>query len=57
MLLDNQASLPSEDINFRYIHIKKTIKILGIYFTYNCQLKQKLNVDEIINSIKAKLKI
>ena len=35
--------------------IKKTIKIL--YLTYNCHLKQKLNFDEIINSIKAKLKM
>ena len=57
MLLGNSRNL-SLDLNLlNGIKIKKALKILGIYFTYDNRTKQKLNFDELIDYIKKKLKI
>ena len=37
--------------------MKNTIKILGVYFTYNDSQKKKFNFDEILRSIKEKLQM
>ena len=42
---------------FKNIKIKTHVKILGIYFSYDYRIKQKLNFDKLINSIKDKLRI
>ena len=39
----------------RSISVKKAIKILGVYFTYDQVLWKKLNFDEILKSIREKL--
>ena len=36
---------------------KKSVKILGVHFTYDKRLKKKLNFEELINAIKQKLRI
>ena len=36
---------------------KKSVKILGVHFTYDKQLKRKLNFEELINTMKQKLRI
>ena len=36
---------------------KKSVKILGVHFTYHKRLKQKLNFEELINAMKQKLRI
>ena len=58
LLLRNSRSVPPnlDHTLFKEIKIKKSVKILGVYFTYDCRLKRKLNFDEIIKSIKEKLK-
>ena len=49
MLLGNSRNL-SFDLNpLNGIKIKKALKILGIYFTYDNRTKQKLNFDELID--------
>ena len=56
MLLGNQVSLEAMDvISPKNIRIKDTVKILGVYFTYNESQRKKLNFDEILKSIKEKL--
>ena len=56
MLLGNQVSLAAMDvISSKNIRIKDTVKILGVYFTYNESQRKKLNFDEILKSIKEKL--
>ena len=56
MLLGNQVSLSAMDvISSKNIRIKDTVKILGLYFTYNESQRKKLNFDEILKSIKEKL--
>ena len=40
---------------FKSIKMNALVKILGIHFTYNYRIKHKMNVDELITSIKAKL--
>ena len=42
---------------FKSIKIKANVKILGIHFTYDYRVKQKMNFDELITSIKHKLRI
>ena len=42
---------------FKSTKIKTYVKILGIHFTYDYRVKQKLNFDELIKSIKDKLRI
>ena len=42
---------------FKTIKIKTYVKILGIHFTYDYRVKQKLDFDELITSIKNKLRI
>ena len=42
---------------FNGIKIKKSVKLLGVHFTYDYRLKRKLNFDELIKSIKGKLKV
>jgi len=37
------------------LKIKKVVKILGVHFTYDLRVKQKLNVDELISSVQQKL--
>ena len=37
------------------INVKRSIKILGLHFTYDYHLKRKLNFDEVIDAIKGKL--
>ena len=37
--------------------MKHTVKILGVYFTYNDSQREKLNFDEILRSIKEKLQM
>ena len=36
---------------------EKSVKILGVHFTYDKRLKRKLNFEEIINTMKQKLRI
>ena len=42
---------------FKGIKIKKSVKLLGVHFTYDYRLKRKLNFNELIKSIKGKLKV
>jgi len=39
------------------IKVKKSVKILGVHFSYAFQARHKLNVDELISSIQHKLRI
>ena len=56
MRLGNQVSLEAMDvISSKNIRIKDTVKILGVYFTYNESQRKKLNFVEILKSIKEKL--
>ena len=36
---------------FKSVKIKASVKIQGIHFTYDYRIKQKMNFDELINSI------
>jgi len=57
MLLSNQISFAAMDvISSKNIQIKDTVKILGVYFTYNKSQRKKLNFDEILKSIKKSCK-
>ena len=58
LLLGNHGYTVQEDKSVPgNLKIKKSAKILGIHFSYASQLKQKLNVDELMNYIKQKLRI
>ena len=58
MLLGDYAHSSSLNHSlFKSVKIKASVKILGIYFTYDYRIKQKMNFDELINSIKDKLRI
>ena len=57
MLLGDHGNSPSDHVDFKGIKIKRALKILGIYFTCENRAKQKLNFDELIESIKKKLKM
>ena len=54
MFLGNQDPAVSDDYELHNIKVKKALKILGVYFSYDYRLKKKLNFDEIIDSIKTK---
>ena len=43
--------------NIHNIKVKKSVKILGVHFSYAFQARHKLNVDELISSIQHKLSI
>ena len=53
--LGNATSLLLNHTMFKSIKIKKSVKLLGVHFTYDYRLK--LNFDELIKSIKGKLKV
>ena len=55
LVLGNSPVVPTQDRSIANIEIKEAGKILGVYFTYNRPLRQKLNFTEIIDAIKAKL--
>ena len=58
MLLGDYAHSSSLNHSLlKSVKIKASVKILGIYFTYDYRIKQKMNFDELINSIKGKLRI
>ena len=57
MLLGDCAHSSLSHTRFKTIIIKTCVKILGIHFTYDYCAKQKLNFDELITSIKIKLRI
>ena len=57
MLLGDCAHSSLSHTLFKTIKIKTYVKILGIHFTYDYRVKQKLNFDELITSIKNKLRI
>ncbi len=53
LLLGNHAYTVQEDKSVPgNLKVKKSANILGIHFSYASQLKQKLNVDELMKSIK-----
>ena len=56
MRMGNKVSLEAMNvISSKNIRIKDTVKILGVYFTYNESQRKKLNFVEIFKSIKEKL--
>ena len=57
MLLGDCAHSSLSHNLFKSVKIKTSVKVLGIHFTYDYRLKQKMNFDELINSIKDKLRI
>ena len=58
MILGNCSStLQQDNVVSCNLKIKKVVKILGVHFTYDFRLKQKLNVDELISSTQQKLQI
>ena len=48
---------PAQEQSIMNIDIKRAVKILGVYFTYDRSLRQKLNFKEIIDAIKIKLQL
>ena len=59
LLLGNSFPAPP-NLNhtpFKDLKIKISVKILGVYFTYDRRLRRKLNFDEITKTIKDKLRI
>ena len=59
LLLGNSFPAPP-NLNhnpFKDLKIKISVKILGVYFTYDRRLRRKLSFDEITKTIKDKLRI
>ena len=58
MLLGNQKLNPATlaTCSGKDVTIKKAVKILGVYFTYNQFLWKKLNFEETLKSISEKLR-
>ena len=56
MVLGNHVSSTVATVS-KNICMKDTIKILGVYFTYNDSQRKKLNFDEILRSIREKLQM
>ena len=48
---------PAQDQSIMNIDVKRAVKILGVYFTYDRSLRHKLNFKEIIDAIKTKLQL
>jgi len=61
LLLGNRAYTSQEcnvvPDNIHNIKVKKSVKILGVHFSYAFQVRHKLNVDELISAIQQKLRI
>ena len=57
MLLGDLTNSALEYTLLQNIAVKKCVKILGVHFTYNHIAKRKLNFDDLIISIKEKLKM
>ena len=57
MLLGNRNSTSVDSNEILNISVKNAVKILGVHFSYGFRLRQTLNFDEIIKSVKGKLKI
>ena len=57
LLLGNSVMAPTQDQSIINIDVKRAVKILGVYFTYDCTLRHKLNFKEIIDAIKTKLQL
>ena len=58
MVLDNHVSSTVATVtSSKNIRVNHTIKILGVYFTYNDSQRRKLNFDEILRWIKEKLQM
>ena len=45
----------NDETEIRKAKVKRAVKTLGVHFTYDVALRQKLNFDEIMHSIKEKL--
>ena len=58
MLLGKRAYTLQQDyaVTSTDLKVKKSVKILGVHFTYDFRAKQKLNADELIISIQQKLR-
>ena len=56
MVLGNHDSSTVSTVISKNIRMKDTIKIVGVYFTYNDSQRKKLNFDEILRSIKRSYK-
>ena len=54
-ILGNSVMAPARDQSIMNIGVKRAVKILGVYFTYDRRLRHKLNFKEIIDAIKTKL--
>ena len=48
------ANRPSNNWALNKIKIERSVKILGVHFTYVIPAKQKLNINELISSIQLK---
>ena len=48
---------PAQDQSIMNIDVKRAVKTLGVYFTYDRSLRHKLNFKEIIEAIKTKLQL
>ena len=57
LFLGNPIPILEHYDEFRKIKVKRAVKILGVFFTYDKSLHQKLNFAEIIDSIKGKIKM
>ena len=57
MLLGNRNSTSVDSNEILNISVKNAVKILGVHFSCDFRLRQTLNFDEIIKSVKEKLKI
>ena len=61
LLLGNRTYILQESSvvpdNINNIKVKKSVKILGVHFSFASQARHKLNVDELISSIQHKLRI
>ena len=57
LILGNTCVTPAQDQGFINIEIKEAVKILGVYFSYNRRLRNKLNFEGIIDAIKTKLQL
>ena len=59
LLLGNSFPAPPnlDHTPLKDVKIKISVKILGVYFTYDHRLRRKLNFDEITKTIKDKLRI
>jgi len=58
LLLGNRAHVSERNYTeINNLKIKHSVKILGVHFTYDLRVKRKLNFDEVITSIRQKLRI